>query len=70
MIAALRRVAGDSVVTRIKHVPDPATMAMVAGWPTMFDTKRALALGFQAEPDFDSIIRAHIEDDLDGVFVR
>ena len=70
MIAALRRVAGDSVVTRIKHVPDPATMAMVAGWPTTFDTTRALALGFQAEPDFDSIIRAHIEDDLDGVFVR
>ncbi|WP_441278725.1 D-erythronate dehydrogenase [Tardiphaga sp. 172_B4_N1_3] len=70
MIAALRRVAGDSVVTRIEHVPDPATMAMVAGWPTMFDTKRALALGFQAEQSFDSIIHAHIEDDLDGVFVR
>jgi nucleoside-diphosphate-sugar epimerase len=70
MIAALRRVGGDSVVTRIKHVPDPATMAMVAGWPTMFDTKRALALGFQAEQSFDSIIHAHIEDDLDGVFVR
>ncbi len=30
----------------------------------------ALALGFQAEPDFDPIIHAHIEDDLDGVFVR
>ncbi len=70
MIAALRRVAGDSVVTRIKRVPDPAVMAIVAGWPTMFDTKRALALGFQAEPSFDSIIRAHIEDDLDGVFGR
>jgi len=70
MIAALRRVVGDSVVTRIKHVPDPATMAMVAGWPTTFDTTRALALGFQAELDFDSIIHAHIEDDLDGVFVR
>lgn len=70
MIAALRRVAGDSIVTRIRRMPDPAVMAMVAGWPTMFETKRALALGFQAEPDFDSIIRAHIEDDLDGVFVR
>jgi len=70
MIAALRRVAGDSVVTRIRRVPDAAVMAMVAGWPTMFETKRALALGFQAEPNFDSIIRAHIEDDLDGVFVR
>lgn len=70
MIAALRRVAGDSVATRIKHVPDPAIMAMVAGWPAHFDTKRALALGFTAEPDFDSIIRTHIEDDLGGAFVR
>lgn len=70
MIAALRRVAGDSIVTRIRRMPDPAVMAMVAGWPTMFETKRALALGFRAEQDFDSIIRAHIEDDLDGVFVR
>ena len=70
MIAALRRVAGDSIVTRIRRMPDPVVMAMVAGWPTMFETKRALALGFLAEPDFDSIIRAHIEDDLDGVFVR
>lgn len=70
MIAALRRVAGDSIVTRIRRMPDPAVIAMVAGWPTMFEAKRALAFGFQPEPDFDSIIRAHIEDDLDGVSVR
>jgi nucleoside-diphosphate-sugar epimerase len=70
MIAALRRVAGDTIVTRIRRVPDPAVMAMVAGWPAYFDTKRALALGFRAEQDFDSIIRTHIEDDLGGVFVR
>jgi nucleoside-diphosphate-sugar epimerase len=70
MIAALRRVGGDTLVTRIKRVPDAAIMAMVAGWPANFDTKRALALGFQPEASFDSIIRAHIEDDLGGTFVR
>jgi nucleoside-diphosphate-sugar epimerase len=70
MIDALRRVAGDAVVSRIRRVPDPAVMAMVAGWPAMFETTRALALGFTAEPSFDSIIRTHIEDDLGGVFVR
>jgi D-erythronate 2-dehydrogenase len=70
MIDALRRVAGDAVVSRIRRVPDPTVMAMVAGWPAEFDTKRALALGFKAEPSFDSIIRTHIEDDLGGVFVR
>jgi nucleoside-diphosphate-sugar epimerase len=69
-IAALRRVAGDSVAARIKHVPDATIMAMVAGWPTIFDTKRATALGFQADADFDAIIRTHIDDDLGGAFVR
>jgi nucleoside-diphosphate-sugar epimerase len=68
-IEALRRVAGDAVVARIKRVPDAAIMAMVAGWPARFDTRRALALGFRAEPGFDDIIRTHIDDDLGGVFV-
>jgi hypothetical protein len=39
---------------------------MVAGWPSRFDPRRALALGFRAERSFDDIIRVHIEDDLDG----
>lgn len=70
MIAALRRVAGDAVTARIRRVPDPAVMAMVAGWPAQFHTPRALALGFQPEHRFDDIVRAHIEDDLGGAFVR
>ena len=69
-IAALRRVAGDNVASRIRRVPDPAIMAMVAGWPASFATTRALALGFKAEASFDDIIRTHIDDDLHGVFVR
>ncbi|MDB5563990.1 MAG: NAD-dependent epimerase [Tardiphaga sp.] len=68
-IEALRRVAGDAVVARIRHVPDPAIMAMVAGWPASFATPRALALGFKPEASFDDIIRTHIEDDLGGAFV-
>lgn len=70
MIAALRRVTGDAVASRIRRVPDPAVIAMVAGWPTQFDTPRALALGFQPEHCFDDIIRTHIADDLGGAFVR
>jgi len=53
-------------VRLIKRAPDPASAAIVAGWPTRFDAKRALALGFTAERDFDEIIRVHIEDDLGG----
>ena len=65
-IAALRRVAGDKVVARIRHVPDPLVIRIVAGWPSRFDTQRALALGFRAESSFDEIIRAHIDDELGG----
>ncbi len=65
-IAALRRVAGDKVASRIRHVPDPLVIRIVAGWPSRFDPQRALALGFRAESSFDEIIRAHIDDELGG----
>ena len=65
-IAALRRIAGDKVVARIRRVPDPLVMRIVAGWPSRFDPVRALALGFKAEASFDEIIRVHIEDDRGG----
>jgi D-erythronate 2-dehydrogenase len=65
-IAALRRVAGDRVASRIRRVPDEMITRIVAGWPRRFDPRRALALGFTAEATFDDIIRAYIEDDLGG----
>jgi D-erythronate 2-dehydrogenase len=65
-IAALRRVAGDKVAGRIRRAPDPLVARIVAGWPSRFDPRRALALGFVGEASFDDIIRVHIEDELDG----
>jgi len=65
-IAALRRVAGDSVVGRVKREPDPMIMKIVSGWPTRFDAKRAVKLGFKVEDTFDEIIRVHIDDELGG----
>ena len=65
-IEALRRVAGQKTVARIKRQPDPAIMKIVAGWPRNFDASRAIGLGFVAEASFDDIIRAHIEDELGG----
>ena len=65
-IAALRRVAGDAVVARIRREPDPAIIKIVSGWPTRFDAKRARALGFKVEDTFDEIIRVHIADELGG----
>jgi nucleoside-diphosphate-sugar epimerase len=63
-IAALKRVAGDKVASRIRRAPDELVERIVAGWPRRFDARRALALGFKAEATFDDIIRAHIEDEL------
>lgn len=65
-IAALRRVAGENVVARIRREPDPAIIKIVSGWPTRFDAKRARALGFKVEDSFDEIIRVHIDDELGG----
>ncbi|MBO0757733.1 MAG: SDR family oxidoreductase [Bradyrhizobiaceae bacterium] len=62
-IAALKRVAGDSAVARIRREPDPLIARIVAGWPSRFDPRHALALGFEVERTFDDIIRVHIEDD-------
>jgi nucleoside-diphosphate-sugar epimerase len=65
-IEALRRVAGEKVVARIRREPDPTIIGIVAGWPRNFDARRAESLGFQAEKSFDDIIRAHVEDELGG----
>ena len=65
-IEALRRVAGDKVVARIRREPDEMIMRIVAGWSERIDAKRARALGFKAENSFDDIVRIHIEDELGG----
>jgi D-erythronate 2-dehydrogenase len=66
-IAALERVAGKNVVSRIKRVPDQSIISIVDGWPRNFSTDRAARLGFTtAEKTFDDIIRIHIEDELGG----
>jgi nucleoside-diphosphate-sugar epimerase len=65
-IAALRRIAGDKVAARIRREPDPLIARIVAGWPSTFDPKRALALGFRGDASFDDIIRVHIADELGG----
>ncbi len=65
-IEALQRVAGDKVAARIRREPDELVVRIVAGWPSRFDARRSVALGFKVEATFDDIIRAHIEDELGG----
>lgn len=65
-IAALRKVAGEKVVARIRREPNETIIKIVAGWPRNFEAKRARELGFAAETSFEDIIRVHIEDELGG----
>lgn len=65
-IEALRRVAGSKVAARIRREPDELVQRIVSGWAERLDAGRARDLGFRAEDSFDDIVRAHIEDELDG----
>lgn len=65
-IAALRKVAGEKAVNRIRREPSETIMKIVAGWPRNFTARRGRELGFQAEQNFEEIIRVHIEDELGG----
>jgi nucleoside-diphosphate-sugar epimerase len=63
-IEALRRVAGDGVTRLIRRERNETIEKIVFGWPRNFDPRRALALGFLAENDFEEIIRIYLEDDF------
>ena len=65
-IEALRKVAGEKAVARIRREPNETIMKIVAGWPRNFDATRGRALGFKAESSFEEIIRVHIADELGG----
>jgi nucleoside-diphosphate-sugar epimerase len=60
MIDAMGRVAGRESVSRVKFVPDARIQGIVKTWPVRFRTDRALAMGFKADDDFESIVRDHM----------
>ena len=61
MIDAMGRVAGREAVDRVKFVPDARIQGIVKTWPVRFRTERALAMGFKADADFETIVRDHLE---------
>jgi nucleoside-diphosphate-sugar epimerase len=63
MIEALKKVAGAKVAERVAYKPDARIQAIVKTWPVNFRTPRALAMGFKADPDVESIIRNYIADE-------
>src|SRR5271170_5654022 len=65
-IEALSAIAGDKTASLIRREPDETIARIVAGWARDFDPARAKSLGFHADANFSAIIKAHIEDELNG----
>jgi len=63
MIEAMRRVAGDAAAGRVTWKLDPRIDAIVQGWPSAIRTQRAEAMGFRADPDFETVIRDYLADE-------
>ncbi|WP_110693648.1 D-erythronate dehydrogenase [Salinicola halophyticus] len=66
MLDALERQAGTAVRDLVRFEPDAGIDAIVASWPGGLETERPLGLGFRADSDFDAIIQAYLEDELDN----
>ncbi len=62
MLDALAKLAGDEVAARVRMHSDPAIEAIVASWPTRFDSSRAAALGITPDPDIETVIGQYIDD--------
>ncbi|MFK7857412.1 MAG: D-erythronate dehydrogenase [Granulosicoccus sp.] len=63
-IESLRKLIGNDAVALIRHESNPVIASIVAGWPENFNAARAIALGFQAETSFDSIIQVYLDDEM------
>ena len=66
MVEAMRRVAGDEPVSRIRWEPDPELQKIVLGWRGKFNPVKALKLGFVRDESFEDNIRYFLEDDLNA----
>jgi nucleoside-diphosphate-sugar epimerase len=63
MIDAMGRVAGAASVGRVKFVQDVRIQGIVKTWPVRFRTERALAMGFKADGDFESVVRDYMKSE-------
>ena len=63
MVESMRKVAGDAAARRVVYKADARIRAIVKTWPVNFRTPRALAMGFEPDPDVASVIRDYIADE-------
>ena len=63
MIEAMEKIAGAQARKRVSFKLDARIDAIVKTWPVRFATSRARALGFEADPGIDAVIRDYIADE-------
>lgn len=61
-LAALERVGGAAARARVALRRDPAIERIVSTWAARFDCRRALSMGFRADPDFDAIVADYVRE--------
>ena len=66
MVEILGKIAGQATVRKIRWEADPVIQRIIGGWPARWDMDRAHMLGFRGDPDFETIVRSFIADDLVG----
>ncbi len=66
MVAALAKVGGPAAAARVRWEHDPVVDRIVSSWPGSWDVSRAVRLGFAADADFESVVRAYVEDERAG----
>lgn len=64
MVSALRVVGGAEAVALIRWQRDAAVERIVGSWPCAWDLTRSAALGLSGDVDFESVVRAYVEDEL------
>ncbi len=67
MAAALERVAGKAATDLLDWTPDPAILKLVETWPGVVASKRANALGLQADTDYEKIIRDYVHENPSAI---
>lgn len=66
-VEALHRVSAGRVLGRIDFTIDPHIERIVSAWPAGMRSSRAEALGFPVDRAMEDVIRAYVEDELEGI---
>ena len=62
MIDAMKRAGAGRRLGAVTFAPDPEIQRIVDGWPAVFGSQRAEALGLRPDDSFEAICRAYLDE--------